>query len=205
MIRTVNRLKKAWKLRRHQNSPSCDVRLTGSIYFFLRLRCEESVVYHEVVHLRNFVGQCVMFPQEAQQFVAGSIDGHLLRQQILILKHVFEENLSKSTSLTWLVNVKVQHWWSIYVTSLAVFVENVKRFAADLEKTNNEAAEKWQKKLMFGLKATPAGFNDALNDKIKLFHYCWCAARLQQQLASKWLSYMSKQLKHLYKHQLRWA
>lgn len=140
------------KLKSNENSPSCDVHLTGSVDILLRLlRSEESIVDHEVVHLRYFLRQRIMFPQESQQLLARSIDRQLLRQQILILQHVLEENLSEAASLSRLVNIKVQDTWCVYVTGLSVFVEDVERFAADFKETNDEAArekgERWKREV----------------------------------------------------------
>lgn len=81
-----------------------------------------------------------MLSQESQQLLAWSVNCQLFRQQVLILQHILEENLSKTTSLPRFVNVEVQDAWSIDVTSFAVFVEDVERFAADLKETNDEAA-----------------------------------------------------------------
>lgn len=128
------------------NSPSCDVHLTGSVDFLLRLlRSEESVVDDEVVHLRDFLCQCVVLSQESQQLLARSVDRQLLGQEIFVLQHVLEENLAEAASLSRLVDVEVQDAWSVDVTGLAVFVEDVERFAADFEKTDDEAADRKKK------------------------------------------------------------
>ena len=120
------------------NLPSCDVHLTGSVDFLLRLlRSKESIVDHEVVHLRNFLCQSVMFPQEGEKFFARPVDCHLLWQEIFILQHVLEENLAQATSLSWLMDVKVQNTWCIDMASLTELIKDVEGFAADFKKTNN--------------------------------------------------------------------
>ena len=127
--------------------------LTGSVDFLLRLlRSEESIVDHEVVHLRNFLCQRVMFSQEGEKFFARPVDCHLLWQEIFILQHVFEENLAQTTSLSWLMNIKVQDTWCVDMASLAELIKNVEGFAADFKETNNEATERKEKnrrKLVF--------------------------------------------------------
>lgn len=122
-----------------ENSPSCDVHLTGSVDFLLRLlRCEESVVDYEVVHLRDFLCQCVVLSQESQQLFARSVDGQLFRQEIFVFQHVLKEDFSKTASLTRFVNIEVQDTWSVNMTGFAVFVKYVERFAANFEETNDE-------------------------------------------------------------------
>lgn len=83
-----------------------------------------------------------MLAQESQQLLAGSVDGQLLRQEILELQHVLEEDLSKTMTLTGLMNVEVQNAWRLNVTSVAEFIKDVKRLAADLQQSNDEATTK---------------------------------------------------------------
>lgn len=128
----------------NSSSPSSDVHLTGSVDI-LRLGCEEAIIDHEVVHLRNLLGQRVMLSQEGQQLLARSIDRQLLGQEILVLQHVLEENFSEATSLTRLVNVEVQDARRVDMLRVAVFVEHVERLAPNFEKTDNESAGKSRK------------------------------------------------------------
>jgi hypothetical protein len=115
------------------------VHLTGAVDFLLRLlRCEKSVVDHEVVHLWDLLGQSVVLSEESEELLARSVDRHLLGQEVLVLQHVFEENLAEATSLTRLVDVEVENAGCVDVTRLAELVEDVEGFAADFEESNHE-------------------------------------------------------------------
>lgn len=122
------------------SSPSSDVHLTT--VDILRFGCEEAIIDHEVVHLRNLLCQRVMLPQEGQQLLARTIDSQLLGQEILVLQHVLEENFPEPTSLTRLVDVEVQDARCVDMLGVAVFVEHVERLAPNFEKTDNESAGK---------------------------------------------------------------
>lgn len=122
------------------DSPSCDVHL-AAVDFLLRLgACEEAVVDHEVVHLRNLLSQCVMLLQETEQLLGRTVNGELLGQKVLDFKHVFEENLAETTALPRFVDVKVKHAGSMNVTSFPELIKDVEWFAANFEETNDQSA-----------------------------------------------------------------
>lgn len=82
-----------------------------------------------------------MFPQERQQLLARTVDGQLLRQETLELQHVLEQNFPQATSLTRLMNIKVENAWSVNVTSITEFIKHVERFTTNFEQADDETAE----------------------------------------------------------------
>lgn len=68
---------------------------------------EETFVNDEVVHLRYLLVESIVLLQESKQLLRRSIDGHLLRVDIFLFEHVFEQLPTQSATLSRFVNVKV--------------------------------------------------------------------------------------------------
>jgi len=62
---------------------------------------------YEVVILGNVFLQTIMLPQKSQQFLTGSIICQFVRSDSLMLQHFFKNSFTMTSSLHWLMNIKV--------------------------------------------------------------------------------------------------
>lgn len=92
---------------------------------------EETFVYDEIVHLRYLLAESIVLLQETEQLLRRPVDGHLLRMNVLLVEHVFEQLPTESATLSRFVHVKVQYARRRHINRLAVLVKHVQRFATD--------------------------------------------------------------------------
>lgn len=98
---------------------------------------EEPVEDDKVVDLWHDLGEPVVFPQEEDEFIGGSVDSEVGCGEPFLLQHVFKEVLPSPLPLPRLVDVKVQNAHGKHLVLRSLSVKQEQLLLSDLQQPND--------------------------------------------------------------------
>jgi len=80
------------------------------------------LINNKMINLISIIGQEIMLSQEGEKLLRWSIITIFPRSDFFILHHLFKKLFAKSTSLNWLMNIKVQYTSTIDLLHLITYI-----------------------------------------------------------------------------------